>query len=66
LHLRHIFVALVTIAVKTSQPNVVFFRTATLCDWYDVIEFDLVVSDVFSTVLAGMIVSTDNPHLDGE
>jgi hypothetical protein len=43
-YLRNVLVTFVTVAIKASEPDVVFFRTPSFRNWYDVVEFDFIVS----------------------
>lgn len=59
-------VALVAITGETGETNVMLLRTAALCNRNDVIEFNLIIPWVSTTVLTGVIVATDhaNPGLE--
>ena len=60
------FVRLISVAVKTCQTNVVFFGTSSLGDGNDVVEFDLIILQMFAAMLTCVVISSDNPHLRPE
>jgi hypothetical protein len=57
------FVRFVSVAVVACQSDVVLIAASTLRNRNDVIEFHFIVAQMLITVLASIVVATDNPHL---
>src|SRR5262245_17113058 len=55
-------VTLVTIAVKTSQPNIVLLRAASSCNRDFVIKLDFIILQMFAAMLTGVVVASNHPH----
>ena len=56
----------VCITVMAGKSKIVFVTAAALCHRYDMVELDLVVSQMNGAVLASIIVSSDHPHFCSE
>jgi len=57
-------VRLVPVAVKARQADILLLRTPAFGDWNDMVELDLRIVEMLLAVLASVVVSSDDPHLD--